>query len=333
MNNFSLSSLAREEPGLLSGQYWAELRIFAEVARAKSFNRAAERLGLSQPTIGRKVRRLQDVIGAQLFVSSKQGVKLTQRGEELAEALLVFDQSLFSIASDLKAKARDAEGLVSISMTDGLAAIFAAPAIARFGARFPKIQIHLKNVESLTGLRENQCDMMLGFVPVVRSDVTCQPLGTLHFLPIAARSYIARHGMPTRQTIDGHSFIDSRLYQSDVPVWQDWQQICAEGRIAHFSDNSFAYAMLVKQGLGIGLLGSYALRDRAAVGLDLGVHAALPMYAIALTERLHAKPVRMVFEWLCDLFGEANRWFASELVLAELPETLPSINMMMGDDD
>ena len=57
------------------------------------------------------------------------------------------------------------------------------------------------------------------------------------------------------------------------------------------------------------------------------------MYAIALTERLHAKPVRMVFEWLCDLFGEANRWFASELVLAELPETLPSINLMMGDDD
>ena len=68
----------------MSGQYWAELRIFAEVAQAKSFNRAADRLGLSQPTIARKVRRLQDLIGAQLFVSTKTGVRLTERGEELA---------------------------------------------------------------------------------------------------------------------------------------------------------------------------------------------------------------------------------------------------------
>ena len=44
MNELSLTSI-KEETGLLSGQYWAELRIFAEVARAKSFNRAAERLG------------------------------------------------------------------------------------------------------------------------------------------------------------------------------------------------------------------------------------------------------------------------------------------------
>lgn len=331
MNRLSLSSLTKEEPGLLSGQYWAELRIFAEVARAKSFNRAAERLGLSQPTIGRKVRRLQDVIGAQLFLSTKQGVRLTQRGEELAEALLVLDQSLFSIASDLKAKARDAEGLVSVSITDGLAAIFAAPAIARFSARFPRIQIHIKTVESLTDLRENQCDMMLSFVAVQRADVTCRDLGALHFIPVVARSYVARKGLPTRDTLAEHLFVDCRLYQSQTAVWRDWKRICAAGRIAHICDNTFAYAMLVKQGLGIGLLGSYTLRDRSAISLDLGVHAPLPLHASVLTERLATRPVQIVFDWLCEVFSEANPWFKRELSFAELPSSLPAIGMMMGD--
>ena len=122
MSRLTISSSPPEDRGLLSGQYWGELRIFAEVARSKSFNRAAERLGVSQPTIGRKVRRLQDLIGTRLFIPTKQGVRLTSRGEELASALLVLDQSLFSIANDLKARADDAEGIVSLAITDGMAA-------------------------------------------------------------------------------------------------------------------------------------------------------------------------------------------------------------------
>ena len=43
------------------------------------------------------------------------------------------------------------------------------------------------------------------------------------------------------------------------------QQTAARGHIAHYCDNSFAYGMLVKAGLGIGLLGSYSLVEPSAV--------------------------------------------------------------------
>lgn len=240
MNDISLSSVDLEDRGLLSGQYWGELRIFAEVARAKSFNRAAERLGVSQPTIGRKVRRLQDVIGAQLFVATKHGVRLTERGEELAAAVFRLDQSLFAIASDLKARANDAEGLVSVSITDGLAAFFAAPAILAFSATYPKIRLHVKGTSSLVDLRENGTDMMLTFAPIERADCTCRRLGTLHFVPVVTREYVARNGVPTRERIADHVLLQSYLYEADVPAWKEWQALCSLGRIAHFCDNSFA---------------------------------------------------------------------------------------------
>ena len=90
--------------------------------------------------------------------------------------------------------------------------------------------------------------------------------------------------------------------------------------------------MMVKQGLGIGLLGSYALRERSAVHVDIGLHVRVPMYGVALTERLQARPVRLAFDWLCDTFDKTAHWFRPNLTVAMLPETLPALQTMLGDD-
>src|SRR2546429_8947924 len=79
-----------DDETLLSGQFWGELRVFLAVAKTKSFNRAAEILNTSQPTVSRQVKRLQDIVGSQLFISTPRGVKLTQKGEALAKALVAF---------------------------------------------------------------------------------------------------------------------------------------------------------------------------------------------------------------------------------------------------
>ena len=330
MNEISLSSLEVSDRGLLSGQYWGELRIFAEVARAKSFNRAAERLGVSQPTIGRKVRRLQDVIGAQLFVTTKHGVRLTERGEELAAAVFRLDQSLFALASDLKARANDAEGVVSISITDGLAAFFAAPAVPALSTRYPRIQLHFKPPGTLSNLRENGTDIMLTFAPIEAPDCVCRRLGTLHFIPIASEDYIARYGLPTRDRIGEHLLLQTHMYTGDSPIWREWQALCADGRIVHHCDNTFAYGMMVKAGLGIGLLGTYLAGDKYAVPLALGVHAPVPMYAVALRERVEAAPAVFVFDWLCQTFGEEAPFFGPRLDLSDPPPAPRSVDQFFS---
>src|ERR1700754_4963852 len=83
----SFNKSALDEETLLSGQYWAELRVFLAVAKTKSFNRAAEITSTSQPTVSRQVKRLQDAVGSQLFIATARGVKLTDKGEALAQAL------------------------------------------------------------------------------------------------------------------------------------------------------------------------------------------------------------------------------------------------------
>jgi DNA-binding transcriptional LysR family regulator len=308
-----------DEETLLSGQFWAELRVFLAVAKTKSFNRAAEITNTSQPTISRQVKRLQDAVGAQLFISTPRGISLTQRGEALAQALSRLDHTLHSLTSDLKAESREAEGIVRVSITDGLNALFAAPALVRFSEQYPKIQLHLKNPLNMMDLQENQADMMIGIGPSQSSGIRFKKLGQLHFIPIVAKDYVQNHGWPTRDNLEQHLFIQSEYYVSRTGLWDDWQQAVARGSIAHYCDNSFAYGMLVKAGNGIGLLGSYALIEPSVVPLEIDLRISVPLYLIALTERLNARPVRLVFDWLSDVFGSENPWFGDEFKLDNLP--------------
>jgi DNA-binding transcriptional LysR family regulator len=305
----------RLDENLLSGQFWEELRVFLAVAKTKSFNRAAEITNTSQSTVSRHVKRLQDMVGSQLFIATARGVKLTEKGEALAQVLGRLDHALNSITGDLMAETTDAEGTVSVSITDGLNALFAAPALERFSAQYPKIQLHLKNSVNLMHLRENQTDMMIGIGSAESSGIRFRKLGHLHFIPVVAKDYIRKHGLPTRDNLEQHSFLQSQYYGQ----WDGWQLAVARGRITHYCDNSFAYGVLVKAGQGIGLLGSYTALDSCIVPLEIDLRISVPLYLAALTDRLSARPVRLVFDWLGDVFGSNNPWFADEFRLNNPP--------------
>jgi len=315
----SLTRKSLEHEQILSGQFWGELRVFLAVAKAKSFNRAAELLHTSQPTVSRQVKRLQDLMGSQLFVPTQQGVTLTPKGQELASELSKLDHALFSLTNDLRAERQDTKGVVRISITDGLNTFFVAPDLRYFFSQYPKVQCHLKSTLNVISLRENQTDLMIGFAPVNAADITAARLGCLHFIPVASKAYIEEHGLPTRKNLSKHLFLQSEMYAAKTGLWDEWHHIAAIGRIAHYCDNPFAYGMLVKGGVGIGLLGSYTVLEPSAVPLEIMQPISVRLYAVALTDRLNSRPVRAAFEWLCGIFGTDNPWFKEEFSLNQPP--------------
>ena len=238
----SISKLALEDGVLLSGRYWGELRTFLAVAKARSLNRAADELGVSRMTAGREIRRLQDTIGAQLIVFTKTGAALTRRGEGLARALQRFDQEIHALTSDLRAELRQAEGVVRLSVSDGLAVVFLVPALRRFALNFPRIRVELKTPQNYLSLAENRTDLMVGFARELHQDMTSAPLGTLHYLPICARSYIERRGHPTRDNLHDHSFIDADRYSAKGSAWGPWRQLVEQGTVSHCSNRRSATA-------------------------------------------------------------------------------------------
>jgi hypothetical protein len=67
------------------------------------------------------------------------------------------------------------------------------------------------------------------------------------------------------------------------------------------------------------LLGNYTMLEPSALPLELGVHVPLQTYASVLSERLESQPVRLLFDWICQIFGNANPWFHQKLALNAYP--------------
>jgi len=312
----SLRRLALEERTLLSGRFWGELRTFLAVAKAKSLSRAAEEVGLSRMTAGREIRRLQDAIGAQLVTFTKMGAALTPRGEKLALALQRVDQEIFALTSDLRVESSLTEGAVRLSISEGIGIMFVVPKLGQLAEKYPRICLQMVSTQNYFHLLENRIDLMVGLGQEQHEELTSIRLGTLYLLPFASRSYLAKHGMPTRDNIAEHIFIDSKQYSAKTELWAPWRAAVELGRTAYISDTPSTYAMMVRAGLGIGILSSINSLDPDSVVLDLGCNLKLPLYLTALKERLQSRPVRIVYDFVASVLGVGNLWLADEVDLA-----------------
>jgi DNA-binding transcriptional LysR family regulator len=71
----------------------SEIHYFLEVANAQNLSRAAERLGVTQPTLSLAMQKLERSIGSALLIRSKAGIKLTKAGQLFSvQARALLDQ-------------------------------------------------------------------------------------------------------------------------------------------------------------------------------------------------------------------------------------------------
>ncbi len=202
-----------------------------------------------------------------------------------------------------------------ITATEAMTGFFIVPSLVHFGEQYPKIRTRLRNPVNLLNFRDNQCDVMVGFGPLHEPELESRAAGFLHLIGTASPAYIKEHGVPTWDNLANHHFIDADYYASQTPTYAPWRDAVSRGVIAHHCDNPFAYGLMVKAGLGIGLLSNFVLSDPDIIPVGMGIHVKLPIYIHAQAERLRSRPVRIVFEWLADIFSPDNPLFAPELNL------------------
>ncbi|WP_341826300.1 LysR family transcriptional regulator [Burkholderia gladioli] len=62
---------------------WSDVRVFLAIAREGSLGAAARRLGQTQPTMGRRLKALEQQLGQRLFQRTQQGFIPTDEGQAL----------------------------------------------------------------------------------------------------------------------------------------------------------------------------------------------------------------------------------------------------------
>lgn len=300
-------------PRVLSGNFWEEIRIFLAVAKWKSFNGAAQYLNVSQPVVSQRIARLEVELGVQLVERNKNGITLSEKGQRLADFAIQIDELIFLKTNEIRVNKGDPQGNVRIACSEGLTGVFIIDALPKFRSSNPRINLHLRNPVNLVGFRDNGADIVVCYGGTDYEDVTSQPGGFLHLIPMASKNYLERCGVPTLDNIAEHHFLDAGYYQSDNETWRPWRNLVAQGFAADICDNTINHARMIKAGIGIGLTGSHLLADSELIAVDLNVHVRLPLYLQVKSDRLQDIPVRLVFDWLRTIFNSSYPWFNEKL--------------------
>jgi DNA-binding transcriptional LysR family regulator len=118
-----------------------QLKTFVEVAKLRSFSRAAEKVLRSQPAVSAQIRQLEQEYGQKLFDRNTKSVRLTPAGEvvlDYARQLLAMRTTSVQAASDLNGVPT---GTLSIGANEGTFLYVLPKVFAEYHRRFPKVRI------------------------------------------------------------------------------------------------------------------------------------------------------------------------------------------------
>lgn len=145
------------------------LSYFVAVADEHSFTRAADLLGVSQPTLSKQIRALENSLGTRLLVRDRAGIELTSAGEALlphAQRILIEAENATRSVHEVASLRR---GRVRMGATPSMVEGLLAPVLKQFRTEHPAIdlEVHEAGSRDLTAeLSAGRIDLALLIVPL-----------------------------------------------------------------------------------------------------------------------------------------------------------------------
>jgi DNA-binding transcriptional LysR family regulator len=297
---------------------WDDFRVFLEVVRHGSFNRAAVKLKMTQPTVSRRLARLEKAIGVRLFDRDRRGPRLTYEGQRIYNDACAAQMALLRAATQATNAGGRVDGDCKLFMGDGIASYWMTRFLSPFFNRYPNIELKLFGAHDASADKREIFDLHVHYYEPVESDPIAVRVATMHFIPFASRDYLERHGTPSGvEDLSRHRLLDLAVYLADMGSWASWSREEAATRTALFTNLSACLAESVRHGAGIALLPTYApLVDETFVPLDIGVRFQAPVYISYQRDATKKWPVRATLDYLrTNVFDRKQMpWFREAFV-------------------
>ena len=281
-----------------------QLRYFHAVVRTGSFTRAAEQLGIGQPSLSQQIRALEKKIGTPLFERLGRSLRLTAYGEALrlpAENILQH----VAMAEDSLANLQDGvRGRLRIGVIPTILPYWIAPRIVDFRRAFPEVDLQL--IEDPTPrlveqLQSGDLDIAVASLPVKNPDIVCSELfreplflAVAKDHPLAGKSEVELRAFMNEPLLllkEGHCLRDNVLMACT--------RASAELQSVFETNQLESIFRLVHAGFGITLVPAMASSGRAGCAL-IPVKGAPTRRVGYLRARRHVvtKPMRELTSWL-----------------------------------
>ena len=235
---------------------WDDHRYFLAIAREHTLTAAGKALGVSQPTVSRRLEALETRIKVRLFDRTRYGYELTAVGLDLFDTVQQVEEDLAEVDRKIYGKDQELTGGLRITCTEPLLNSYLSPFVWQFLKQHPGIELSVICTDSPLSLSRGEADLAIRF--------TQRPPATLASRRLASVAYAV---------YSASSAAGERFTPSNRPDW-DWIGLInethnrmlfgttfPEGQFKHRVDSVAAMQSMVRNGLGVTILPCY-IADR-----------------------------------------------------------------------
>ena len=256
---------------------WDDHRYFLTIAREGTLTAAGKSLGVSQPTVSRRLEGMESKLKVRLFDRTRHGYQLTAVGMDLFETVQQVEEDLAEADRKIYGKDQELAGALRITCTEILLNGYLGPFVWQFLEEHPAIELSILCTRNHLSLSRNDADLALRFTAHPPETLTGRRLTSIMFGVYAASGPRGgRFDQANRAQWDWIGIADDTYSEMMLGA------SASEDRIKHRVDSMEAMHSMVRCGLGVAVLPCYvADRDETLrrvegekllnLGLDLWI--------------------------------------------------------------
>ena len=229
---------------------WDGIRIFLAIARCGTLGAAARQVGQTQPTMGRRLRTLEEAVGHELFQRTRDGLVPTDEGAAMLAHAERMEEEAHGIARALAGTDAQLTGLLRVSSSDWFGIHVLTPVFARFLAQHRGISLELVTDSRRYNLARREADLAFRITPFEEADVIQRKLMHMDYALYGRIDLIA----PEPGDGEGFSLISMDSAFGSLPDVEWVKRMLPKARIGFSSNNRGAQARMCAEGGGFAVL-------------------------------------------------------------------------------
>ncbi len=238
---------------------WDDMRVFLAVARGESLSKAGKTLKLDPATVGRRIARLEDRLGAALFAKSVQGYILNSEGERLLAHAMRAESALAQGAEEVGGEAGQLSGVVRIGAPDGSANYLLPQVCAAICDENPGLEVQIVALPRVFNLSKREADMAITLSPPTAGRLMAQKIADYKLHLAATRGYLDAHPpIKTLKDLKGHrviGYIPDMIFDKEV----DYLGQTGVDRVTLASNSVAVQVNWVRQGAGLAIVHDFCM--------------------------------------------------------------------------
>jgi DNA-binding transcriptional LysR family regulator len=233
---------------------WDDLRYLLALSRHGTLTAAAAVLGVTQPTVGRRLASLERQLRARLFRSTPQGAELSAVGEALVRRAIRMEAE--ALEATRLASGRDAgvTGRLTITASEWLVARVLGPGLGGLLRAHPGLRVDLVASARWANLARGEADIALRPAAFQQQAVIQREVARVGYGLYAGRDYLRTHGRPDfARRCQGHALLtmDEEVPTADGP-WL--REVVGEAAVVARTNGREGLAAMAAAGLGLACL-------------------------------------------------------------------------------